>query len=86
MNSTLKPPFKPRNPVAQSPLLKKSGPHRKSKTGIRQASRQSLQHSMEDWRDDLEFEKSLKDEWPCLRAFKLVHPLCHAPSLLIKIS
>lgn len=52
----------PRNPVARSPLLKKGGAHQTTQTSDRRRDRQSLNRQMEDWREELAFERSLKDE------------------------
>lgn len=52
----------PRNPVARSPLLKKGGAHQVTKTVERRNNRQAVESLLEDWRDDLNFERSLKDE------------------------
>lgn len=52
----------PRNPVARSPLLKKGGAHQTTKTTDRRNTRQEVKSQLEDWRDDLAFERSLKDE------------------------
>lgn len=52
----------PRNPVARSPLLKKGGAHQTTKTTDRRNVRQAVKSQLEDWREDLEFERSLKDE------------------------
>lgn len=52
----------PRNPVARSPLLQKGGAHQTTKTSDRRNARQALEGQLEDWREDLEFERSLKDE------------------------
>lgn len=52
----------PRNPVARSPLLKRGGAHRTSKTSARRQHRQALESQLDDWRDDIEFERSLKDD------------------------
>lgn len=54
--------FVPRNPVARSPLLKKGGAHQTTKTTDRRNVRQAVKSQLEDWRGDLEFERSLKDE------------------------
>ncbi len=43
-----------RNPVAQSPLLRKGGAHTKSKTGQRVRSRLSVNSAINEWLDDLE--------------------------------
>lgn len=50
----------PRNPVARSPLLRKGGAHQQTKTNQRRNASQALEGQLEDWRDDLEFERSLK--------------------------
>lgn len=50
----------PRNPVARSPLLRKGGVHEKSKTAKRQINRQSVKSQLNDWREELEFERSLR--------------------------
>ena len=52
----------PRNPVARSPLLKKGGAHQVTKTTDRRNTRQAVKSQLEDWRDDLAFERSLKDQ------------------------
>ncbi len=52
----------PRNPVARSPLLRKSGAHQETKTSQRRNARYALNTQLEDWRDDLEFERSLRGE------------------------
>ncbi len=51
----------PRNPVARSPLLRKGGAHQESKTNQRRDARYVLNQQLEDWRDDLEFERSLRE-------------------------
>ncbi len=50
----------PRNPVARSPLLKKGGAHEPSKTNERRNAKHALEMQLEDWREELEFERSLK--------------------------
>jgi len=50
----------PRNPVARSPLLRRGGVHEKSKTAKRQQSRQALNTQLDDWREEVEFEHSLR--------------------------
>ena len=50
----------PRNPVARSPLMKKGGVHEKSKTAKRRKNSQALKAQLEDWREELEFERSLR--------------------------
>jgi len=56
------PSLKPRNPVARSPLLRRGGAHQTSKTSLRRDARQALDTQLDDWREDLEFERSLKGE------------------------
>lgn len=51
----------PRNPVARSPLLRKGGAHQETKTNQRRDARRALEGQLEDWREELEFERSLKD-------------------------
>ena len=43
-----------RNPVAQSPLLRKGGPHVKSKTGQRVQARLSTNSAIDEWLNALE--------------------------------
>ena len=50
----------PRNPVARSPLLRKGGVHEESKKDERRNAKQALEQQLGDWRDDLDFERSLK--------------------------
>lgn len=52
----------PRNPVARSPLLRKGGVHQEPKTKQRRHTRQALEGQLDDWREELEFERSLKIE------------------------
>ncbi len=54
-----KPKFAPRNPVARSPLLAKGGAHKSEKSHSRVTPGQ-LKHHYDDWREELEFERSLK--------------------------
>ena len=53
-------PTKPRNPIARSPLMKKGGVHEKSKTTQRRGSKESVKGELEDWRNDVKFEESVK--------------------------
>ncbi len=41
-----------RNPVAQSPLLRKGGPHVKSKTGQRVRARISTNSAVDEWLEE----------------------------------
>lgn len=50
----------PRNPVVRSPLMRKGGVHEKSKTAKRRQNSQALKSQLEDWREELEFERSLR--------------------------
>lgn len=43
-----------RNPVAQSPLLRKGGPHERSRSGERQNQRQALEAELDSWRDEID--------------------------------
>jgi len=52
----------PRNPVARSPLLRRGGAHSQSKTSARRQVRDNIESQLDNWREDLEFERSLKDE------------------------
>jgi len=52
----------PRNPVALSPLLRKGGVHEKSKTAKRQQNRQALSEQLDNWREELEFERELRSD------------------------
>ena len=59
MNANKK-PLKPRNPVARSPLMRKGGVHEKTKTVERRATKGSVEAELENWRDDVAFEESVK--------------------------
>lgn len=50
-----------RNPVARSPLLRKGGVHEKSKSAKRQQQKLSDNHLLDDWREELEFEREMKN-------------------------
>ena len=52
--------LKPRNPIAQSPLLRKGGVHEKSATAKRQQTRIGLNRQLDDWQDDLAFEREMQ--------------------------
>lgn len=54
--------LRPRNPVARSPLLRRGGVHEKSVSAKRQQQRQVTRTLTDDWREELEFERSLKSE------------------------
>ena len=53
--------LKPRNPVARSPLMRKGGVHEKSATAKRQQAREGLNRQLDDWQDDLAFEREMQD-------------------------
>lgn len=50
-----------RNPVALSALLRKGGPHIKSKTGQRVRSRLSTNSAVDDWLDELKDNNQLQE-------------------------
>ncbi len=50
-----------RNPVARSPLLRKGGPHTRSKTGQRVRTRLSTRYAIDDWYDEIE-DNTTKNE------------------------
>ena len=52
----------PRNPVARSPLLRKGGVHEQSATTKRREASDALSAELEDWREDLAFEQSIREE------------------------
>ena len=52
--------IKPRNPIAHSPLMRKGGVHQKSQSALRKQKRQQLNMQLEDWEDDLDFQRKLK--------------------------
>lgn len=54
--------LRPRNPVARSPLLRRGGVHEKSASAKRQQQRQHTRALSDDWREELEFEWSLKSD------------------------
>jgi len=62
--------------VAQSPLLRKGGPHVKSETGQRVRERLSLNSAVDEWLEELE-ESSQNQEKdsgePTLPDFRLLH-------------
>ncbi len=45
-----------RNPVAMSPLLRKGGVHKRSKSGVRASSKLETQAATADWREILDEE------------------------------
>jgi len=47
----------PRNPAAKALQEKRGGAHKQSTTTVRQRRRQHLRQALDDWRDDLEFER-----------------------------
>lgn len=55
---------RPRNPVARSPLLRRGGVHEKSNSAARQQQRATVNALLDDWRDELEFERELRSGSP----------------------
>ena len=53
--------LKPRNPVARSPLLRKGGVHEKNATAKRQQTRMGLNRQLDNWQDDLAFEREMQN-------------------------
>ena len=45
-----------RNPVAMSPLLRKGGVHKRSRSGVRADAKRETQDAISDWRQNLEEE------------------------------
>lgn len=50
-----------RNPVARSPLLRKGGPHQKSKTGNRVKARISINSIVDEWIEEQEENKDIDE-------------------------
>jgi len=51
---------KPRNFVVQSPFMRKGGVHEKSVSAKRQNARTRLNSQLDDWQDELEFEREMQ--------------------------
>lgn len=51
-----------RNPVAQSPLLRKSGPHVKSKTGQRVRAKLSVNTAIDEWLEELDEDSYIEEK------------------------
>jgi len=68
----------PRNSVACSPILRKGGVHEKSKTAKRRQKRQSLNLQLDDWRGELEFERSLRSGSFYVLGLKTFTPNIHS--------
>ena len=51
-----------RNPVAQSPLLRKGGAHQVSKSGQRGRSRMALSSALDEWFEDYNDETNSGDK------------------------
>lgn len=49
----------PRNPVAQSPLMRRGGVHEKNATSKRQEVKAAVEAELEDWREAVEFEREM---------------------------
>lgn len=52
----------PRNPVAPAASQRRAGVHERSRSAERQQQRHHVKSMTEDWREDLEFEESLKSD------------------------
>ena len=74
----------PRNPVALSPLLRKGGVHEKSKTAKRQQTRQALSEQLDNWREELEFERELRSDSDLI--ISVILDFLKSPSILTKHS
>lgn len=61
MASQRKPANAPRNPVARSAIMKKGGLHQSEKSNDRCTPAQ-LKHQLDDWREELAFERSLRSK------------------------
>ena len=55
-----KPSNAPRNPVAQSPLMRKGGVHEKSPAAKRKQVQDEIGTELEDWREAVEFELEVR--------------------------
>ena len=53
--------IKRRNPVARSLLLRKGGVHEKTQSAKRQQQRIKDSQSLDDWREELEFEREMQN-------------------------
>lgn len=51
----------PRNPVARTLATRRGGAHDTSKSSERRNVRNHLNDQLENWREDLEFERELKE-------------------------
>lgn len=58
-----------RNPVAQSPLLRKGGVHQVSKSGQRAQARTSLSNALDEWMEEVELVKAEKEGELCSPSF-----------------
>jgi len=47
----------PRNPVAKTLRNQRGGAHTESRSAVRQQKRQSLRQELDDWREELDFER-----------------------------
>jgi len=52
----------PRNPVIRHAISQRAGVHERSRTSVRQANRAQVRALADDWREELEFERTIKDE------------------------
>lgn len=53
--------LKPRNPVARSPLLRRSGAHQPKRSTQRRAARDSVLSELDEWRDELDDDRVVRD-------------------------
>ncbi|RBP53183.1 hypothetical protein [Arenicella xantha] len=51
----------PRNPVARAPIMRKGGAHQNAKSPARASEERITRTASSNWRDDVSFEKTLKD-------------------------
>ena len=65
------------NPVAQNPLLRKGGPHQKSRSAKRRGQRQALATELEEWREELEYDDNGSAPWGADPSSLPLEPLLH---------
>ncbi len=54
----------PRNPTARTLANCRGGAHQKSRSSARQERREALRGHLDDWREELEFERQLSQASP----------------------
>lgn len=74
-----------RNPVAQSPLLRKGGPHVKSKTGQRVQARLSTNSPIDEWLEEDELNQEHENGEQLLPDLFLFHEKSNEITLLTVI-